>query len=582
MRAILLVGATALVLLAIFDGPVGSSAVRIILGILGLVFIIGYWNAGRISRLSDDFGADGEVAGLVPPDVLVAEQERVARKYSPHQLDFLEEFLVKPETFVARAIEHVEVKDPSLTVTVELVLNISDLNASDGPHKRLIPLARIRKGVMLDTLEIHDGAGNALSPLPYLETRALLMLMIRQLFVRTFTFVGQKMVRRDREWVEQVRRARDIALELVSADLSRNAAVTTDIKKEIEEAVKFWRKPEEGKTVNEDLLKRLQGVCQFFETHYLLIVEAAVETQCVLRYSRDLPLFMRTSSVQDGLRALLGLRPSRFTVPLSWPFMAGSYHFRISGEASLHISDHALVRLDTKEPVTPATIRSGLGERDGAKYRLRPDAKRAMLPHMQIRENSALPHGHAYLRNFCFLKPFGAATVVAFEEVPPGVLGGAAIVSTLNTALVLFFTGIGTAREFSSGLPAFLLALPAFAASWLGYSSDSYRILRTSLTARLGLIGVGVVSVASALLFLGQSLQLQPLMERSLQLSLFKGSLRFHNVSPWWTCLAVFSLCLTFWLAQALVQKSMGYFDTLRSLSNVDRVHKEWTLGGSE
>src|SRR2546430_2227280 len=115
------------------------------------------------------------------------------------------------------------------------------------------------------------------------------------------------------------------------------------------------------------------------------------------------------------------------------------------------------------------------------------------------------------MKNFSCLKPFGMATVVRFDEVPPGVLGSATIVSLLTTSLVVFFAAIGTNRNYSSGLPAFLLALPAFAASWLGISSDSYRILRTSLMARLGLIGVGLVSIASSLLFLGQSLGLKPL-----------------------------------------------------------------------
>ncbi len=420
---------------------------------------------------------------------------------------------------------------------------------------------------MLDTLDIEDGSGKRLMPLPYLDTKALLMVLVEKLFSRTFTDSEKKVTKSDVDWPEPVTETRDLLLELVSADLSGDALrKSPNVRSRLDGAANSWR--QQGGTVDVELLKRLQGVCEFFEKYFVLIVETKLEARGTVKYTRALPLFMQASHATDSLRALLGLRPSRFTIPLSWPFSAGSYHFRIVGESSLHVCDHSVVRLDTKEQVTQASLSDGSAK-------VRDQHPQALPPSIQIRERSALPQGHVHVKNFCCLEPFGMATVVRFEEVPPGVLGSATVVSILTTALVLFFMGIGTNRNFSSGLPAFLLALPAFAASWLGISSDSYRILRTSLTARLGLIGVGIVSIISALLFLGQSLGLKPLSARKFRFSLFGNFLRLHDVSPWWFWLAMFSVALTATLSYVLIWRSMSYFRSLQYWSNVDSLARE-------
>jgi hypothetical protein len=159
-------------------------------------------------------------------------------------------------------------------------------------------------------------------------------------------------------------------------------------------------------------------------------------------------------------------------------------------------------------------------------------------------------------------------TLVEFDEVPPGALGGAVAVCAASAVLVWFFAlmqpGLRTASSTSSDLPALLLTVPAFVATWIGNSVD--RVLRSSIATYIGLGVATFVSLASALLYIANS------SGRSFfvihKYTLDGGLIQINNVDVTWFGLALIASFMSAYLAETLRERASCY---MRLLANNSR-----------
>jgi hypothetical protein len=91
-----------------------------------------------------------------------------------------------------------------------------------------------------------------------------------------------------------------------------------------------------------------------------------------------------------------------------------------------------------------------------------------------------------------------------FKEVPPGSIANAAATALITTLLIGVTGYICTHNRGAtySDLPALILALPVAAASWLGISTDTGKLVGSSLLARISLIGSGVLAIFAIMAYL--------------------------------------------------------------------------------
>jgi hypothetical protein len=302
-------------------------------------------------------------------------------------------------------------------------------------------------------------------------------------------------------------------------------------------------------------LDSLRRFCDFCADHYLIIVEAELPkgSRLSMRYTRTVPEYGRTEDWNERLRVRLGLSPFRYFLPLNLPFEAPSYHFSMLGVPGQYLAHEELIDTQTRKPIQPAVF-------DGI----------SPQPALQGRLDSGLPYSHLYMRGLHKARPIGIGTKVEFDEIPPGALGGACVVSVACAVLIWFFAltqpGLRKALESSSDLPALLLAVPAFAATWIGQSVD--RILRSSSSAYVGLAASAVLSVTSALLYVANSSQRS--FYRIKSIGLFHGLVTLKSVDISWFILALAASILAAYLAELLRDKVRSYMRALEHGSQLN------------
>jgi hypothetical protein len=188
-------------------------------------------------------------------------------------------------------------------------------------------------------------------------------------------------------------------------------------------------------------------------------------------------------------------------------------------------------------------------------------------PSLQGRHGSALPYAHLYTRGLDKSPVKDISTRVEFAETPPGALGGSFIVAAACAVLIWFFAvvqpGLKPLPSATSDLPALLLAIPAFAATWVGQSVD--RILRSSLSAYIGLAVSAGLSITSALLYVANYNGMFFFPLRSV---MFHNLIGVKGVDLSWYVLAICASVVSAYLAEMLRDKARSY---MRALKNGSR-----------
>jgi hypothetical protein len=190
-------------------------------------------------------------------------------------------------------------------------------------------------------------------------------------------------------------------------------------------------------------------------------------------------------NLKGQLRVLLGTRPVGVTVALDNAWTCQSFHVRVQVPQGLYLRRQSL---------------------DASKEYLKKPVKDAPTPpYYRFRGRFGQPFAHFYGRFFAV--PNKTATrpklKLHFYEVPPGSNFRAAVASA--TCLILVWAvafSMSRVPDPGTDAPAFLLAFPGVAASWLGFESPANRLFEGTLAARLSLMLTTMTSIAASGLFM--------------------------------------------------------------------------------
>ncbi|MEU6303364.1 hypothetical protein [Streptomyces chartreusis] len=543
-RSLLVVFALTSLLLAAVDGPMKQMArpgwdtfFRFASFVL---FVCAMYGVMRLGKVREDRQVDlspGSPLVTRFPDTsrnlsesLVVTQETGG--YGIDDLELLGDMLMRPDLYMQRAVLDAEIQHQKLKVAASLDIYVPHRYRTNDKSV-LVPMAWARKGALFQDLEVRDRSGHAISVLSRWETKALISLIVQQLFRLAYcggrppTTAEQKArcdAARDCVWMDDADSHGEVHSTLGAAKVEAIQAGTLD------------------NIMHQNLIR----LCSLFDAYYVLLTQVKANSHAIVRYGKTTPLYTELGGIQENpvkyyTRLILGARPHRIVAPIDLPFMVNSYHFRLTGEPGLYVKSHYLMDMDRNEVIANRHFES------------RPNPK----PSVRLEQPSGLPYAHLYVRNFSFVNDRSLATVITFNEVPPGTLGMASAVSAVTSALLAGFTIV---REYHQELteiksfPPFLLAFLALLASWLGFSSDREVLLRSSLLGRLGLIATTVLSLASALLYTTGEWLNKPVFVISLA-----GGAWAPKVNAWWFTLTSISLILTVILCFAFGRATRSY-----------------------
>ncbi|WP_271221512.1 hypothetical protein [Streptosporangium carneum] len=210
----------------------------------------------------------------------------------------------------------------------------------------------------------------------------------------------------------------------------------------------------------------------------------------------------KSKQLRHWLRLMLGLRPVTLQMVPGMAFNSKSYHLQVKAPASQYLMEQTLRCVECGQKLSGSEVET---DGRGGCVHLQPPSPRNghAEPYFQLLRKRGQNYAHLYMRGFADLKQKNIKISTSFGEVPPGTLASAVITAVTS---VLLISAVGFAEtgglERDSDIPAILLVLPAVAASWFGFSSDTEAILRSSLAARCSLILGGFVSMAASVLFI--------------------------------------------------------------------------------
>ncbi|ACU76146.1 hypothetical protein Caci_7317 [Catenulispora acidiphila DSM 44928] len=509
--------------------------------------------AAKIHRDSNPDNSPGPpVTAAEDPIDILRKTAQLKQRHDDDVIEIFTSILTHPELCIARAVEDASVQESALELNVRVTFDLRQASGSVGRRNLgpcIVPFMRMQKGALLDNLEVRGADGANLATLSQHETRAMTAIVVTNLFWKAYIDPKEIGVVADSSAFQQNVLALLLRIVFDAEHVARGLMDSVD--------TVLGRHAVRDEVARETLLK----LVRFLASHYVIAaaVPEATDDRAIIEYTKNLPCYAQYEQLRDKLRLLSGLRPYRFTVPLWLPYYATSYHFRMRGTGGQYVANHYLTR--------PTSDNKAIKQDDFETLHPR--------PYIRLRHNRGLPYGHLYMRDFRSAPPESLATVVRFAETPPGALGGAALVSWASAALAVVFTFLtaSSGTQASSDIPALLLASPAFAASFLGYTTDSESLLRTSLTARFGLTLTGVISFSSAVLFL---LRANQHMTARWTFTFFGGHLHLNKVSPYWLVLAVASTTLAIYLTCITAirtrryMKAVAKFDSIADLYGLD------------
>jgi hypothetical protein len=342
-----------------------------------------------------------------------------------------------------------------------------------------MPVLIPSKGELHDDLHIRGADGEALNSLSYREYLTLVAAILHILLVGSYQLApGQQLPvnaqKAELLALQAIMRRKDPALEvpdLTAADSILNLSARDRSLRDL--ASEFVRK---------------------LITHYAIVATIPMPLGRRFRFSYSQTLVpaikftaersKRRWSFGGALRVGLGARPVELTIDVSNASSCQSYHLHIHAPDDIYLASQ-----------TPVGLESLIH---------RPSKTAPTAPHCRFRRRLGQPHAHFYAR---YMPPLAdkERPQIRFKyfEVPPGSTLRAAA-TALACAAIVWLVGFINSRYSDPGTdaPAFLLAFPALAATWLGFDAPSRRLLEGTLSARLCLIITAALSVGASGLYM--------------------------------------------------------------------------------
>ncbi|MGH8601852.1 MAG: hypothetical protein ACREXR_03445, partial [Gammaproteobacteria bacterium] len=446
---------------------------------------------------------------------------------------------------LVRISEEADLTEERLRVTTKLTYQYSSERLSQNEKTQLetllIPLFTPEKGILIDNLSVIDGSGDEVTTLSQYDMRGLLAIILE-----TFFRLAKKefAAASDREPTEPMVSTLANTARSRRSDRSKHGSVTHKLVKKLVPN-KLNELPQWENDVLENLIKlvcrvdppadddcdkafiplgrlaginetwkaRLKEFCRLYARHYAIVAEVTRPSgnQGALAYSQRLPQESSENGQRDHLRQIFGLSPTTIDLPLALhAFLADSYHLQINAPLGQFILDHHLEKMGARDNLKGKDLANLFNE-------IGSQADSSAMPDIRFHQGKAKTNVHLYIRR---QRPFPRVAelklVLGFREIPPGTLGGAAMVAGASALIITFFavTRFGlhgpdpnvvpdnrdvVKAALNSDLPAILLALPAFVAALIGPWSDLSRIARAALSTYFGLVATLFLSVISVI-----------------------------------------------------------------------------------
>lgn len=349
-----------------------------------------------------------------------------------------------------------------------------------------IPVLIPPKGELLDNLVVRDSSG-ALQPcLTYSEYLRVAAATLHMLLASAYRLNAKDELGRDAAFAEFVAieamiRRFDPNLSRTKDDEGSDQGSAADI------IAKLHAPYEKALKVAASFVSRLTD-----NYAMVAVVPHSPSGRFLLTYERILIPRLRLTKfkesaylwAKDRLQMLLGARPVDLTISIGNAWTCQSFHLRFYSSDDLYLASQH-----------PLNFRS---------YLSRWARGAPAPPYFRIPPRLGQPHAHFYSRFFSEPekgepKP---GLRLKFFEVPPGSVFRAAVAAIACFFLVLIVGYLASRSKPETDAPAFLLAFPALAATWLGFDAPSRRLLEGTLVARLSLICTIATSVAASGLFI--------------------------------------------------------------------------------
>ncbi|HEX9362328.1 MAG TPA: hypothetical protein VGA47_00910 [Candidatus Dormibacteraeota bacterium] len=425
------------------------------------------------------------------------------------------ELLINPAKYRARTVETISLEGRVIRqrVSVEYALPDWPSSSNDSMIHVPIPVLTPLKGELIDGFNLFGADGNSLADLSYEETVKLMSVALRLLMLVACLPKEQPLD----NGVELSPKATEAELALLQAISRRGRIAPQDAARVVSRGLDLLS----DDISDEEGIEQLKKFVTALATAYPIVAFVPVEQstrRILVKYERTLipktsigsirGSFKRreyTESIRattDRLRLLLGLRPYQVGIPLALPLTTQSHHLSIIGPADQYLGEQRL-RCRKCLELLSRTWRATSESLEGCNH----EASTVNQDHYyRLRRRCGQNYAHVYMRGYANSGLRNLEVLVNFGETPTGALARAVVASG---AAVILIAVIGRlvyeARgSLSSDVPALILAFPAIAASWFGFSSDSESLLRSSLASRLALLTSGLLSFLSAVLYLSQ------------------------------------------------------------------------------
>jgi hypothetical protein len=472
------------------------AAAGVVLGVFALVLVSRYKPAEAPSN-GHIFQPDVDWLFDLRND---AAKQRFNRE-SGALISFVEP-LVNPARCRSRVVETIDLDGRCMRQRVTVEFSLPD--GIVGDHELYLPVVHPPKGDLIDNFNLSDASDESLTNLSYEETTRLAALGLRSLLIRvTNVPYGQWTTTREAEVI-------------LLGILAKRGPLTEGFADEkIEQGLKMVEGLDQVPPTSKDLLRNyIRALSASYPIVAVVPAGLIVSNRVLLKYERSIMPQSRAPGKESKVRLGLGLLPHKVDLPIDLPLTAGSYHLRVNGPIGKYIYDRHLrchackkrVRNDWRGVVpkesAPRTGPTKVSQR--CYHESKPESVKDQ--HYRVSSRLGQNYLHIYMRGYGYSKqPLRNLEIrVHFKETPPGSRASATVIALATTIFVWVVGHLISNNDAvaTSDLPALMLALPALAASWFGFTADGGTLLGSSLIARLSLGASGIISIASIITYL--------------------------------------------------------------------------------
>lgn len=444
-------------------------------------------------------------------------QDEATRSDKPASLPIFLSLLLQPELSRTRTVETLSLTGSVVAHDVNIELSLSDMfldiaqdeslrsaprpgDSEDRPSQHAedrvsteiyVPILLSPKKEIIDGFVVQDGEGRAVNILCYDETVRLISWTLDFLIRAALRDVKKSGDVREKEIVK----AEFLFLTLICGRTSASSETVTET---IEDGLGYLEIPLDNDSKYVAWLRGLVEVLSNAFPIVAIIPETPDGRRLHISYRRTTIPAHESRQFRSWLRVVLGLRPVSMRVTLDTAHTSRTYHLQVKAPDSQYLMEQTLRCTECGRKLSTSEI-----EADGTEECPHVRTSGESAPYFQLLRKRGQHYAHVYMRGFAGVKRRSLQYTFSFGEVPPGTLASAAITAATSSLL------IGAVRwaqasgvDSGSDVPALILALPAVAASWFGFTSDSEAILRSSLAARCSLILGGCTSLTAAAFFI--------------------------------------------------------------------------------